>query len=151
MSSDIETMERRRLRLLEGYLLGLVACLTLMIIRTVQRAVVAEPPPLGGSVLIGMVLSLVLCVSCVAAYGALASRIRRDPELAQALDNELVRSYFTRSRMVGFGAAAATALIFAFLSAFSPVFDDTVMTALTTVIVGLTGHHLAFYCRVRFS
>lgn len=151
MGSDIESMERRRLRLLEGYLFGLVLFLALLIARSIERAVVLHPPPLGGPVLAGMTLALLLCVSCVVAYAILASKIRRDPELAEALDNELVRAYFTGSWMVAFVAAAVTALIFAILAAYSPVFRDPLMIAFTTIIVGLTAHHISFYCKVRFS
>lgn len=151
MNSDIETMERRRLRLLEGYLFGQIAFLILVVMRTVERAVVPDPPPLGGLVLTGMVLSVLLCVCCVVAYGVLASKIRRDPELAEALDNELVRAYFTQSWMVAFIAAAATTLLFAILAAYTPVLRDPLMIAFTTIIVGLTAHYVAFYCKVRFS
>jgi hypothetical protein len=81
----------------------------------------------------------------------LAVRIRRDPELAEALDNELVREYFVRSWSVAFIAAAATTLVFAVAAAYSPVFRDPLTIALTTIMVGITAHHVAFYCRVRFS
>ena len=151
MSSEIETIERRRLRLLEGYLLGQVVFLALMVARSVRRATVPEPPPLGCLVLAGMVLSLLLCVGCVVAYAVLASRFRRDPELAEALDNELVRTYFTQSWMVAFIAAAATVLIFAIAAACSPVFRDPLTIAFTTILVGLTAHWVTFYCKVRFS
>jgi len=151
MSPDIETMERRRLRLLEGYLLGLVVFLALLIARSIERAVVPDAPALGGPVLVGMTLSTLLCVVCVVAYAVLAARIRRDPDLAEALDNELVRSYFVRSWIVAFVAAAATTLVFAIAASYSPVFRDPLAIALTTIIVGMTAHHVAFYCRVRFS
>lgn len=151
MSSEIESIERRRLRLLEGYLLGQVVFLALLVARSVERAAVPEPPPLGGPVLAGMVLSLLLCVCCVVAYAVLASRFRRDPELAEALDNELVRTYFTQSWMVAFIAAAATVLIFAIVAAYSPVFRDPLTIAFTTILVGMTAHWVTFYCKVRFS
>jgi len=151
MKSTTETMERRRLRLLEGYLLGLIGFLAFIIVRSIERSIAPNPPPLGGVVLMGMVLSLLLCVCCVVAYAVLASRIRRDPDLAEALDNELVRSYFNRSWVVAFIAAAVTTLIFATLSSFSPVFRDPLMIAFTSIVVGLTAHHVTFYCRVRFS
>jgi hypothetical protein len=151
MNFDTETMERRRLRLLEGYLLGLLGFLAFIIVRSVERSLNANAPPLGGVVLAGMVLSLLLCASCVVAYAVLASRIRRDPDLAEALDNELVRSYFSRSWVVAFIATAVTALVFALASSFSPVFRDPLMIALTSIIVGLTAHHVTFYLKVRFS
>jgi hypothetical protein len=151
MGSEIEGLERRRLRLLEGYLIGQVAFLALMVSRSVERATIPDPPPLGGLVLTGMVLSVLLCVCCVLAYAVLASRFRRDPELAEALDNELVRAYFTQSWMVAFIAAAAAVLIFAILAAYSPVFRDPLTIAFTTILVGLTAHWVAFYCKVRFS
>jgi len=151
MSSDIEAMERRRLRLLEGYLLGLVAFLALVIARSIERAVVPDAPALGGPVLVGMILSVLLCVVCMGAYAVLAARIRRDPNLAEALDNELVRAYFVRSWVAAFVAAAATTVVFAIGAAYSTVFRDPLTIALTTIIVGITAHHVAFYCRVRFS
>lgn len=151
MASEIETIERRRLRLLEGYLLGQVVFLALLVARSVERATVPDPPPLGGLVLAGMVLSLLLCVCCVLAYVVLASRFRRDPELAEALDNELVRTYFTQSWMAAFVAAAATVLIFAIVAAYSPVFRDPLTITFTTILVGLTAHWVTFYCKVRFS
>ena len=151
MSSDIEAMERRRLRLLEGYLLGLVAFLALSITRSIERVVVPDPPPLGGPILLGMTLAALLCAFCVVAYAVFASTIRRDPELAEALDNELMRAYFARSWIAAFIAAAATTLLFAIAASYSPVFRDPLTISLTTIIVGITAHHIAFYCRVRFS
>jgi hypothetical protein len=151
MSTDIETMERRRLRLLEGYVLGQVAFLTLVVIRTVERAVVPDPPSLGRLVLTGMVLSLLLCVGCVVAYSVLVSGIHRDPKLAEALDNEMIRAYFSQSWMAAFIAAAATTLVFAILAAYTAVLRDPLMIAFTTIMVGLVAHHITFYCKVRFS
>ena len=105
MSSEIETMGRRRLRLLEVYLLGQLAFVALLVARSAERAAVPNPPPLGGLVLVGMTLSLVVCVSCVVAYAILVSKIRRDPDLAEALDDELVRAFFSQSWAAAFAAA----------------------------------------------
>ncbi len=151
MSFDIETMERRRLRLLEGWLIGQVAFLSLIVVRSIERATDPNAPPLGGPVLTGMVLSLLLCVGCVLAYAVMASKIRRDPDLAEALDNELVRSYFSRSWLVAFIGAAATVLIFAVLATYSPVFGDPLTIAFTTILVGMTAQSVTFYSKVRSS
>ena len=151
MKHNIEDLDRKRMRLLEGQLLGLVTFIILSFVRFIERATIPNPPPLGGPVLIGMILSALLCATCVAAYAVLAAQIRSDPDLVTALDNELVRVYFSQSWLAAFIATAVTTLIFAAITPFAPVLSDPLMIAFTSIIVGVTAHQAAFYCKVRFS
>jgi hypothetical protein len=148
MLSQIESLDRRRMRLLEWYLVSFLLFLFLTLARFFFRAEGLNSQPIGIAVLAGLIATLLLQAGSALGAALLARRIRSDPSLEAALNNELIQSLETQSwRAAYFGAAGAT-LFFAIVSFFYPICDP-VMIALTTIITGLGAYQATFYFKYR--
>ena len=150
MSSSVERLDQRRMRLLEWYLVSFVVFLLLMLARFFFRAEGLNSQPIGIAVLAGLIVTAVVQAGSAVGQAWLARRIRREPSLEAALNNELIQSLETQSwRAAYFGAAGAT-VFFAIVSFFYPVCDP-VMIALTTIITGFGAYQGTFYFKYRSS
>jgi len=150
MFLDVEQLDRRRMRLLEWYLVSFVLFLLLLLVRFFFRAEGLNSQPIGLAVLGGLIVTLL--VQAVSALGAalLARKIRSDPSLEVALNNELIQSLETQSWRAAYFAAAGATLFFAIVSFLYPVCDP-VMIALTVIITGIGGYQATFYFKYRRS
>ena len=138
------------MRLLEWYLVSCACFLLLMIARFFFRAGGLNSQPIGMAVLAGLIVTLLLQAASAFGQALLAIRIRSDPNLEAALNNELIQSLEVQSwRAAYFGAAGAT-LLFAIVSTFYPVVDP-VMIALTAIIAGFGAYQATFYFKYRAS
>ena len=150
MMSQIESLDRRRMKLLEWYLVSFVVFLLLTLARFFFRAEGLNSQPIGMAVLAGLIVTLLVQAGTAIGIALLAQKIHSDPSLEAALNNELIRSLETQSwRAAYFGAAGAT-LFFAIVSFFYPVCDQ-VMIALTAIITGLGTYQATFYFKYRAS
>ena len=148
MVSDIENLDKKRMRYLALYLVGFVFFLILSITRFFFRLRWLNSQPVGTAVLIGLLLSLLLLVISTIGTLSLGRKIKSDPLLKEALYNELVQSLEVQSWRAAFLGAAATTVFFAVAWFFYPV-CDLVMVALTSIIAGLGAYQATFYFKYR--
>jgi lysylphosphatidylglycerol synthetase-like protein (DUF2156 family) len=148
--SKIESLDRRRMRLLEWYLVSFVFFLLLTLARFFFRAEGLNSQPIGMAVLAGLIVTLLLQAGSALGAAMLARKIRSDPSLEAALNNELIQSLETQSWQAAYFGAAGTTLFFAIVSFFYPICDP-VMIALTAIIAGLGAYQATFYFKYRAS
>ena len=150
MMSQIELLDRRRMRLLEWYLVSCSVFLLLMIARFFFRAGGLNSQPIGMAVLAGLIVTLLLLAGSAFGQALLARRIRSDPSLEAALNNELIQSLEIQSWRAAYFATAGATLFFAVVSFFYPVYDP-VLIALTAIITGFGAYQATFYFKYRAS
>ena len=150
MMSQIESLDRKRMKLLEWYLVSCMFFLLLMVARFFFRAKGLNSQPIGMAVLAGLIVTLLLQAGSAFDQALLAKRIRSDPSLEAALNNELIQSLETHSWRAAYFGAAGAMLFFAIVSFFYPVFDP-VMIALTSIITGFGAYQATFYFKYRAS
>jgi hypothetical protein len=150
MNTEIEKLDRRRMRYLEWHLIGLVPFIILTITRYFFRLGGLNGQPIGYAVLGLLLLSLVAVAASSLGFAGLGNRIKQDPVLKEALYNELVQSIEVRSWKAAYLGTIATTLLFAAAWFFYPV-NDPVMVALTSIIVGAGAYHTYFYFEYRSS
>ena len=150
MNSDIETLDKRRMRYLEWYLIAFVPFIILSLTRFFFRLGGLNSQPIGRVVLIGLILSLLLLAASTIGSAHLARRIKNEPSLKEALHNELVRSLEVQSWKAAYVGAVGTTIFFAVAWFFYPI-SDPVMVALTSLIVGASAYQATFYFKYRSS
>lgn len=148
MDSDIERLDKKRMSFLALYLVGFVIFIILSVTRYFFRLRGLNTQPIGIAVLIGLLLSLlVLGISTIGSL-SLGRKIKKDPQLTEALYNELVRSLEVQSWRAAYFVAAATTVFFAVTWFFYPICDP-VMVSLTSIIAGLGAYQATFYFKYR--
>jgi len=144
MTTQIEIFDQKRRRYLKGFLFGLVIFFLTWLLRFILRANEIGSIPVHVAILV----ILILCV-LIQAYFAIhlkvfVSKIKKDPQLYSALYNELVRLHELKAWRVAFFSSLGFLILIAILSFFMPV-RDIVFIALTAILAGSGGYHLAFY------
>ena len=148
MSSEIEFWEKRRMRYLEGLLVGFVVFMILSIIRFFFRASGLNSTPIGYVVLAGMVSSVLILALGTYGLGKMNARFKQNPALKEALMNELVTYIELKSWKAAYIGAIATTVFFAITCFFYPVYDP-VLISLTAIVAGAGSYHLTFYIKYR--
>ena len=148
MNSEIEILDKRRMRLLQWYLVGCGFFIILSLTRFFFRRAGLNSQPIGVAVLVGLLLCLAVLILSTIGSVRLAQKIKNDPSLQEALYNELVRSLEVQSWRSAFFGAIATNVFFALAWFFYPVCDP-VMVSLTSLIVGLGAYQATFYLKYR--
>lgn len=148
MGSDIEGLDRQRMRYLEWYLIGCLVFIILSVTRYFFRLGDLNASPLGQAVLYGLVLSLLVLAISALASARLGRKINQDPALKEALNNELVQTLDVQSWKAAFFGAIGTTIFFALSWFFYPVCDP-VMVALTAIVVGFGSYQATFYFKYR--
>jgi lysylphosphatidylglycerol synthetase-like protein (DUF2156 family) len=150
MISDIEALDKKRLKYLEGYLFGFAIFLILTIVRFFFRADGLNSQPIGIAVLIGLFVTLIMQAYCMIGTMRVARKIHDDPQLEEALNNEFVQSIETQSWKAAYLGAAGSTLFFAIAWFLYPICDP-VMVALTAIITGAGAYRANFYFKYRSS
>ena len=150
MKSDIERWDKMRMRYLEWYLIGFVAFITLSVARFFFRLGGLNNQPIGIVVLIGLVISLLVLILSTLGLSILGKKIKNNPGLKEALNNELIQSLEIRSWKSAYIGAIAATIFFAAAWFFYPVYDP-VMIALTSIISGAAAYHATFYFKYKLS
>jgi hypothetical protein len=148
MDTEVEKMDKRRMRGLEIYLWGFVIFLILFLTRYFFRQSGMNDGPIGTVVLVGLMLSLVAMILSTIASLRLYKQIKHDPFVESALADEFVQMLQVQSWKAAFIGAAAAAVFFAAVWFFYPVCDP-VMIALTIILTGAGAYQVVFYLKYR--
>lgn len=148
MTQDIEVLDQRRMVFLKWYLIGFAAFMCLMLTRYFFRKSGLNTQPVGIAVLVGLIVTLLLQVVCIAASALLERDIHQDPHLEAALNNELVKALLTQSWIAAYIGTAGMTLFFAVTWAFYPICDP-VMISLTSIAAGAGANRAYFFFRYR--
>jgi len=144
MTYPVEKYDRLRRRYFRIYLLGLVSFLAVWTIRLVLRETGTLSDRLNAA--LGALLLLGVLVLFFSFLGL--NRIRRavasDPELKEALYDELVRVNWDKAWKYGFLAITGGLAFFAVFNFLSPV-KDVFAFILTAFFAGAAGYTFAFH------
>ena len=147
---DIEFLDQQRMKYLKWYLVGFTICLALMLTRHFFRLGGLNSQPIGTVVLAGMIATLLLQAFCVIRSALLERDINKEPHLAAALNNELVKSITTQSWVAAYIGACGMTLFFAITWSFYPICDP-VTISLTSIIAGAGASRAYFYFKYKMS
>jgi hypothetical protein len=150
MNFEIEMLDKRRMRYLEWYLIGLVPFTILSVTRFFFRLGELNSQPIGRAVFIGLILSLLLMAISSIGSVILWRAIKNEPSLKDALHNELVQSLEAQSWKAAYFGAVGTTIFFAAVWFFYPI-SDPVLVALTSIIAGAGAYQATFYFKYRSS
>jgi divalent metal cation (Fe/Co/Zn/Cd) transporter len=148
MSNIVEQLDRARCRYLAGFIIALVFFLAFWFVRFFLRA--------SGETFARWDVPLLIVLFCGAAamgwfsfkLNYLRRRIKFDPSLAEALDNELVILNEIRSWRTAFIASIVCLVALTVLTFVYPVFDMVFVT-ITTCIVGMAAYNISFFVKDR--
>jgi len=148
MLTEIEALDRERLRTLGVYIAGFASFVILSLVRFFFRAYGLNQRPIGTVVLIGLGLTLCVMATCVVRQGFLAARINKNPKIKAAFASEMLQLIDAQAWRAAYIGSAVTVLFFAITSSFYPV-CDALMIALTSIIVGAGVQRTAFFFKYR--
>jgi hypothetical protein len=148
--SEIEILDSKRMRSLELYIIGVGVFLVLSVTRYFFRLGHLNARPIGIAVLAGLILSLGLIGLSTIQMAAFRKRIKDEPALMDALNNELVQALECKSWKAAYFGAIGTTIFFAVVWFFYPVCDP-ILVALTSIIAGAGVYHATFYVQYRSS
>ena len=144
MTNQIELMDRKRRRLLRFYLVFLIIFFVTWMTRFFLRET-GYLSTIMNRVAIGiLVAALVVKSFAILGLNKIRDKVEKDPVLRNALDNELVRHYRTRSWKYAYLAVMACLVLFAAFNFFSPI-KDFFAVVLTAFWAGVVGYLFAFY------
>lgn len=150
MDSEIERLDKMRMRYLEWYLIGIILFLILSLLRYFFRLRGLNTQPIGFAVLVGLFLGVGLIAFSTYKNAILVRKIKGDPLLEEALYNELVHSLETQSWKAAFIGAIAVTSFFALVGFIYPI-CDMVLVALTSIVAGAGANRATFYFKYRSS
>jgi hypothetical protein len=150
MKPDIESLDKRRMRYLELYLIGFVPFIMLSVTRFFFRLGGLNSQPIGIAVLVGLILSVLLLALSVIGSALLERTIKDNPSLKEALHNELIQALEVQSWKAAYLGAVGATIFFAMVWFIYPV-SDPVLVALTAIIAGAGAYQATFYFKYRSS
>ncbi len=144
MTNEIELFDRKRRNFLFVYLVFLI----IFFVTWMTRFFLRETGSLSitmDRIAIGILVAA-LAVKSFAILGLNKIRdiVQKNPALREALDNELVRHYRTKSWKYAYLAVMACLIVFAAFNFFSPI-KDFFAVVLTAFWAGVVGYLFAFY------
>lgn len=148
MSTEIEQLDRRRIRTLGVYVAGFASFVILSLVHFFFRAYGLNQQIIGTVVLAGLGASLSVMAGCIIRQALLARRINKDPKLKAAFASEMLQLIDAQAWRAAYIGTAVTVLFFAIASSFYPV-CDALMIALTSIVVGAGVQRAAFYFKYR--
>ena len=149
MNGEIETLDKRRMRNLEWFLIGSVTIILLSVTRYFFRLGELNSEPIGSFVLAGLLVSLLVLIRCTVESYRIGRRLREEPSLKEALDNELLQAIEVQSWKAAFMGAVGATIFFAITWFFYPVCDP-VMVALTSIVMGAACYQANVYFTYKF-
>jgi hypothetical protein len=149
-SSEIEILDAKRMRHLEIYILGVGIFIALSVTRYFFRLGGLNAQPIGVAVLVGLIISLGVIGLSAILSAQFWKRVKYDPELMDALNNELIQALQLKSWKAAYLGAVGATMFFAVVGLFYPVSDPMLM-ALTSIIAGAGAYQATFYFLYRAS
>lgn len=149
-SSEIEILDAKRMRHLEIYILGVGVFIALSVTRYFFRLGGLNSQPIGVAVLVGLIISLGVISLSTILSAQFWNRVKYDPTMMDALNNELIQVLQLKSWKAAYLGAVGTTLFFAVVTFFYPVSDPMLM-ALTSIIAGAGAYQATFYFLYRAS
>jgi len=144
MTDLIETIDRKRKRVLRTYLVGAVIFFASWMTRFILRETGALPEWLDWAIAVPFVIGLGILLYSFFALTRVRKAIASDPRLKEALDDERVRLNNLTAFKYGFFAMLGGLAFFAGFNFLSPI-KDFYGVILTLVMVGSWAYLLAFY------
>jgi len=141
---DPEILESSRMRYLQGYVAGMFVFLVLWFTRFFFRSSGLNAQPLGYAVLAGLIAAAVVFIYYQVRLAMINTRISRNPEIGEAVNNELYRHCARRAWKPAFIGAITTTMILALVSFGYPVID-LMFVALSNIVVGSFVYLSALY------
>jgi hypothetical protein len=148
--SEIEILDSKRMRYLELYIIGVGFFLALSVTRYFFRLGDLNREPIGIIVLAGLISSLGLISISTFRKTTFWRRVKENPLLMDALNNELIQALERKSWKAAYFGAIGTTSFFAVIWFFYPL-SDPVLVALTSIIAGAGAYHATFYFLYRSS
>jgi hypothetical protein len=142
--SELEVLDAKRMRHLELYIIGVGVFIALSITRYLFRLGGLNNQPIGIAVLIGMILSLAVISFSTFKSARFWNRVKHNPLLMNALNNELIQALQLKSWKAAYLGAVGITLFFALVGFIYPVSDPMLM-ALTSIIAGAGAYQATFY------
>lgn len=150
MNTEIERLDKKRVRLLEWHLAGFLIFFIFSNIRFFFRASGLNSAPIGLSVLIISVIGVAIVGLSTYGLAILNRKLRSEPDLSEALNNEYIRSFEPNSWRAAFIGSAASTAFFALVYFIYPVYDP-VLVALNSILTGAGAYQFNFYLKYKFS
>ncbi len=151
MPNKIEETRLEQLRNLKGILISFFSAQVLLGVRytfymfSVNNELNSQP--IGYLVVFTTIVMMLIMVFFIVKQGLLHGRIMADSHLREALvDDEVDKLNLKKSWQAGFIAAAVTPLLFAMISSIVP-FNDLLVVAFTTMLIGSSAFLLSYYVR----
>jgi len=144
MSSPVETYDRLRRRYFLVYLVGQVSFLAAWIARLIMRETSVLRAWLDTAFALLLLLSVLVLFYSFLGLNKVRKAVISDPDLREALYDELVRLNWERAWKYGFLAVMAGLAFFAVFNFLSPV-KDVFAFILTAFFAGASGYTFAFY------
>jgi len=148
MNYTIEVFDKQRMRFLRAYLWAFVFAAGLMMTRYFLRESGVNDRPAGYAIIVGAGIAVLIMAILVLKQASLAKQIDADPDLKDALNNEVVQLLELRSWKAACFGSVATIVFFAVTTIFYPVFD-MVLFALMSILMGAGAHRAYFYFKYR--
>ena len=148
LGTEVERLDHLHLRQIVVQLVFYALSLVLILIRFLLGALGLGRGALGSAVFGLMIAALVALAACSAIQLRVWRRISRDPELASALNNEMVQSLGAEAWLWGFLGAAGSVIFYA-IASFGGLVGDPVTIALTTIVAGRGAQRAAFFLKYR--
>ena len=148
MDLSIESLDRKRIKLLELHLVGFFLFLVFSTTRFFFRKGDLNSMPIGIVVLAGAILGVLIVAFSTLRLGMLHNQIKNNPALKEALYNELVQSIACESWRAAYIGAVASTVFFAIVCFFYPVYD-AVLVALNSIVTGAGAYQLYFYVKYK--
>jgi len=146
--AEIERLDRVHQRQIVVQLGCYALSVSLLLLRFFLGAFGLERGPVTWTLLGLLVAALLALATCSALQLWSWRRISRNPDLAEALNNEMVQTLGAEAWLAGFLGAAGAVLFYA-IASLGGLVADPVTIALTTILVGRGAQRMAFYIRYR--
>jgi len=143
MKKDIEFLDRRRRRYIKIYFLSLAVFNLAWIPRLILKSMAALPVTADRILIAALALTVPFQGYSSIALASINRKIRKDPHLKSALNNELFLIHDMKAWKAGFFSMAGCLTVFSVVSLFLRF--DVIPVAMTALWTGMGGYNISLY------